>query len=311
MIAALRKRCGAAYVAAGYPLLPLTRWARGPLRWIYHRSPLLRHDSRPFLKPRLLQLAHKYLVRDLPAEFTIHGGRIKFRSAGSLMSVQAYYVGEVEYHLVQYVLSQLRPGFVMFDVGAHHGVFSLVAAYELRARGWKGTIHSFEPSPENFALLEHNVRQNGLSEWVTPHQEAVADAPSRRQLVLVGEDNSGNYIEGVAPAEVAGARCEVAANSLDSWLNAVPAVHLIKMDIQGAEPLALAGAKKLIERFHPVLVLEAMTGWPGTPEVTAFLRAARYQVHGVDAVGRVCEPDSPRAYISWDRVALPPASGTA
>jgi hypothetical protein len=37
----------------GYPLLPLTRQLRGPMRWLYHRSPYLRHDSVFHWKPSL------------------------------------------------------------------------------------------------------------------------------------------------------------------------------------------------------------------------------------------------------------------
>jgi FkbM family methyltransferase len=44
----------------------------------------------------------------------------------------------------------------MLDVGAHDGVFALVVAHELRARGWPGQVHSFEPDPVNHQLLAHN-----------------------------------------------------------------------------------------------------------------------------------------------------------
>lgn len=310
MIIAAAKRLRDAYVSVGYPLLPFTRLIRGPLRWYYHRFSLLRHDLRPYWKPRLLSLLHELLVREHPQDFRIYRNQIKFRSHGSLMSVQAYYTGEVEPHLVRYVAGQVRPGFVMLDVGAHHGAFTLVVAHELKSRGWEGLIHSFEPAPVNFAVLEHNVRQNGLTRYVVLHQEAVSDAPTRQRLVLEERDNSGNFLEpagsnsSLVSSEGRTVR-EVAATTLDALLNSLPAVHLIKLDVQGAEPRVLAGGRKLIERFRPVIVVEAVPGWPSTEQTREFLVRYKYQIHGVNAASRLCSPNSKEAFVSWDWVGIP------
>src|SRR5882757_7080280 len=187
----LAKKMIRRYGDGGYPLLPVTRTLRGPLRWLYHRSPYLRHDSRFHWRPNLLLGLHALLVREHPADFTIHHGQIKFRSSGSVMSVQGYYVGEIERHLVDYVVSQVRPGFTMLDVGAHHGVFTLVVAHELRARGWQGRVHAFEPDPGNFALLEHNIRQNDLASYVVLHREAVSNAVGQEERLGAADENSG------------------------------------------------------------------------------------------------------------------------
>ncbi|NTW01025.1 MAG: FkbM family methyltransferase [Oscillochloris sp.] len=297
------------YVAAGRPLLPLTRWMRWPIRWYYHRSRLIRHDHRRFLKPRLLTRLHTTLIGECPVDFSIYGGKIRFRSAGSVMSLHGYYVGEIEYHLMRYLVSQLHPNMVMLDVGAHHGAFTVVAAYELKKRGWKGVVHSFEPDPRNFAFLEYNVRQNGLQDYVVLHQQAVADLNSLRKLVMYRSENSANALEHADDFSEAAPEAlisrQVQTICLDSLLSLVPHVDLIKMDIQGAELWALTGAQSMIERDRPTLLLEATPGRKSTEEMEVFLDRKGYLISGVAADGCLCPVGSPDVFISWDWVALP------
>jgi FkbM family methyltransferase len=305
----LAKRVISAYGERGYPLLPVTRRLRAPMRWLYHRSPYLRHDSHFHWRPNLLLALHSLLVREHPPDFTIHHDQLRFRSSGSVMSVQGYYVGEVERHLVDFVVSLVRPGFTMLDVGAHHGVFTLIVAHELRARGWHGQIHSFEPDPANFALLEHNVRENGLGEYVVLHQLAVSNAIGEEELVGDEAENSGNTLAstGGFAIDPEGKRStrNVAVTTVDSFLDLLGPVHFIKMDIQGAEPLALAGAERLISRDRPVLAVEAVDGWPSTDRTRAFLLDHGYQLHGLAREGRLCPAGSAEAFVSWDWIALP------
>jgi len=299
------------YKALGYPLAPITRVIQRPMRWFYHQSPLLRHDTRFYLKPFLLKIFHVMLVTTYPHDFKIYGNNISFRSYGSLMSIQGYYVGEIEYHLVQFVTRQMKPGFVMLDVGAHHGVYTLIAAYELKSRGWKGIIHSFEPNPYNFSLLTHNVKQNKLGNHVIFHNKAVSDRTCKQKFLFFPEENSDGQLESVKDmnkkdTESSLMKQDVQVVQLDSILKSVKKVDLIKMDIQGAELLALQGGEKLIMRDKPILVIEAVRGWPSTEKIKKFLIKHNYTLHGVDKHGNLCHIDSPDVFVSWDLIGLPP-----
>jgi FkbM family methyltransferase len=299
------------YAEAGHPLLPITRLLRSPLRWYYHRSPLLRHDARRYFKPHLLHLLHRVFVVEHPQDFRIYRNQIKFRSYGSLMSLQGYYVGEIEYHLMQYVVSQIRPNMIMFDVGAHHGAYTLVVAYELRKRGWTGEIHSFEPDKNNFALLEYNVKQNNLQDYVILHNAAVADTEGDQELITFSDENSGNTLvanKGIAvPEDIESydgvRRQTVRVETLDSLLHRVDAVHLIKMDVQGSEPLVITGARQLLCRDKPTLVVEVMPNLPTGAAITAALKELGYTLYSVDKRGKLCSLFSSSAFVSWDVVA--------
>jgi FkbM family methyltransferase len=226
------------------------------------------------------------------------------------MSVQGYYVGEIEYHLVRYVLSLLHSGFVMFDIGAHHGLFTLVAAYELKKRGWDGVIHSFEPSPKNFELLSFNVQQNELGKLVQLYPEAVGDQVQTSNLQINEMENSDNRVHFNGEVRSGGNSENVSirpvnVTTVDTFIDSVPHIDLIKVDVQGAEPLVLTGAEKTIQTHRPVLVIEAVQEWPSTKRIREFLVDHNYRIFGVDAHGRLCAPNSPQAFVSWDWIGIP------
>ena len=54
----------------------------------------------------------------------------------------------------------LSPGMTVIDVGENVGQYTLLAA---RAVGAEGTVHSFEPVPQNFAGLADHVKENQLT----------------------------------------------------------------------------------------------------------------------------------------------------
>ena len=60
------------------------------------------------------------------------------------------------------IVDRLRDESIVLDIGAHHGEFALPLAYEMKTRRWSSKVWSFEPDPENFRVLQHNVSTNGL-----------------------------------------------------------------------------------------------------------------------------------------------------
>ena len=70
-----------------------------------------------------------------------------------------YIEGEYEAPVEQVLLSNLRPGTVFYDVGAHIGVFSLIAARNL---GSHGSVLVFEPDPSNVRRIKEHAARNQL-----------------------------------------------------------------------------------------------------------------------------------------------------
>lgn len=131
-------------------------------------------------------------------------------------------------------------GGTVVDGGAHIGYHTVLAASLV---GPEGRVVAFEPAPSTYALLAENIAQNGC-ENVTVLQAALADRSGPGALHL-SSGWSGDHRIAETPARHA---VEIELVSLDQYLSASATVDFIKLDIQGAEPLALKGAERVLAR---------------------------------------------------------------
>ena len=151
----------------------------------------------------------------------------------------------------EYEMGDLGPAPVVIDAGAHVGVAS-----SWFARRYPGAlVLAFEPNPDTFALLQGNLRRNGLSR-VLPFNAAVAPAAGVVPLWTVPGDTWGDATLPLAwHAGQPVRRLETPAVTLSSLL-AGP-VDLLKLDIEGVETAVLAEAaprlgrvRRLVLEFH-------------------------------------------------------------
>ena len=165
-----------------------------------------------------------------------------------------------------------QPGWVVVDVGAHQGIFTLDAA---RRVGSGGRVVSVEPFAPNRALLESNVKANGLANVAVCAQAAAETRGTKtfyvtplstgwQSLVLTGEGRVPTTIE---------------AETLDALLNerGVGAADLLKVDVEGAWRLVLAGAAGLLAR-RPRIVMEVEGDDAEVDAASARLRELGYVV---------------------------------
>jgi len=148
--------------------------------------------------------------------------------------------------------THLRPGGVFYDLGAHIGFFSLLAA---RLVGPTGRVVAFEPSPSNAAQLERNIDLNGFTN-VTLVEAAVSsesgfgqlDTPNDRVAARLA-GNAESARDGLVPVRII---------SIDGWRTETGFPHpgLMKIDVEGAEIAALRGAHEVIRASRPVLLVE-------------------------------------------------------
>jgi FkbM family methyltransferase len=147
----------------------------------------------------------------------------------------------------------LGPGGTFVDAGANVGWFTLLGASLV---GPTGRVVAVEPNPLNVALLQRSAQDNGFDniEVVTV---ALAGEPGTVALETDGSNGRVIPIEG-PPAQPVPASFVVAAYPLDTILEncGVTRVDTIKIDVEGAEPLALSGATRTIATHRPVLISE-------------------------------------------------------
>jgi FkbM family methyltransferase len=131
--------------------------------------------------------------------------------------------------------SFITAGCVVLDLGANVGLYTILAA----KRG--AQVFAIEADPLNATLLRHHVQLNGFEDRVTILEIAVTDAektvPLYRNLLNMGESNI--LEKGLLSGSVEG-------RTIDS-LN-LPPLDVCKMDIEGAELMALIGMERTLER---------------------------------------------------------------
>ena len=170
---------------------------------------------------------------------------------------------------IEWLRGAVRPGEILYDVGANVGTFALVAAKHSQAR-----VVAFEPGYANFARLCDNIQLNGCQHAIVPVPLPLAE---RGGLV-------GFKYRGIEPGQsrhtmkpeawrfrgpAAGTRYEqpVLAMTLDAMIATfdLPQPHHLKIDVDGAEDRVLAGAPETLrsETLRTVLIEVDRVQWSG------------------------------------------------
>jgi len=160
--------------------------------------------------------------------------------------------GDWEPAVGRQILALLAPGDTFLDVGANLGWFSLLAGDRF-ARAGSGQVVAVEANPTLVAHLGASIVDSGLAAFVTLKPYAVSDRVGLAEMSACAHGNVGGH--NIAPAEP-GPRHVVPCLRLDDLLGELPRCDLIKLDIEGAEPLAIRGAVALLERHRPKVIME-------------------------------------------------------
>jgi FkbM family methyltransferase len=139
------------------------------------------------------------------------------------------------------ILDELRPGDVLFDVGACIGFVSAHAA----KRGAR--VVAFEPEPQFRSRLCENLALNELgNDEVRVIDWAVSDGPGEVQLYT---DGVGGLSPSLSRVGERGA-ITICTDSIDAALSRadLPTPQVLKLDVEGAETLALRGMSRLLSR---------------------------------------------------------------
>ena len=154
----------------------------------------------------------------------------------------------------RFIRGVLKAGDVFVDIGANVGWYTMLASTIV---GDGGHIHAFEPRRPIVDYLQRTVALNGLDELITVYPIGLSNEIATETLMWGAESDNGgsaSFVRGDASADMVCQAIEV--RSLDG-LN-LDHIDVIKIDVEGAEPLVLDGAKRTIERDRPIIVTEIL-----------------------------------------------------
>jgi FkbM family methyltransferase len=156
--------------------------------------------------------------------------------------------GVHEPYVVEVLLSQLRPGTVFVDVGAHLGLYTLRAAGRIEP---DGRIVAFEADPYTATALAANVRRAGLGN-VRVVSKAVSDHVGATAFWL----SAGTYSSSLyrRPSMASIERVEIDATTIDAEIGPAEDV-VMKIDVEGAELDALGGLTETVAQAKRVVLM--------------------------------------------------------
>lgn len=174
-----------------------------------------------------------------------------------------YYTYFNMYREDEYRRDLIGPGMRVVDVGAHIGLYSLLAA---KIVGSNGSVIAVEPEPGNFDLLSLNVRTNGLTN-VRPLDVALADRVGTAALCFGEHTGAYSLVGGGASVTVPVTTLDVVAEEHLSGR-----IDLLKIDVEGAEMAVLRGGEKTIHSSPKMKCIVASYHYPSeAQEVREFL----------------------------------------
>ena len=175
----------------------------------------------------------------------------------------------------------LRPGDVFWDIGANYGFVSIFVE-----RAFDGHVRtvSFEPSPFVLTDLRRNLELNECR-----HVEVQPICLSDRLGVVkfyASAENSWNatIVRGFAESTGEDIEVEVQSSTIDESVKHLSPPAVIKLDVEGAEPMVIRGGQEFLRAQRPAMIVEynvdAIRGAGLTPEAyLAMFHDIGYRIH--------------------------------
>jgi FkbM family methyltransferase len=156
------------------------------------------------------------------------------------------------------LISLVRAGDIVLDIGAHIGTFAIPLA---RAVGNAGHVYAFEPVDDSLRILIRNIEENDLTARATAVHALVGAGEENYSPQIAVDHTSAAYFERTASKDNGNL---IAATRLDTW-GGEPGIGLkrldtIKIDTEGMELSVLRSGRDLIENFRPILMIEVTGG---------------------------------------------------
>jgi FkbM family methyltransferase len=161
---------------------------------------------------------------------------------------------------VHVLLRELKRGDTVLDVGANIGYYALLEAGRV---GPGGRVYAVEPVPRNYELLRENVDLNGYGSIIQTHHLAISNENKTEKFYISAHSNLGSfynkdYATGQRLSYMKDDYILVETRDIAEFVKDKGPIHIIRMDIEGAEVEVLTGLLKVIDppRFAPKILFE-------------------------------------------------------
>ncbi len=217
----------------------LSSWRRGISLYLDH----------PFIHAgRWFSYMSRRLLPGRTVRFKDQQGNRYVSMKNNFTSFAVAVLGARDPEVMQFLNRWIKPGFVVCDIGANIGTYTMPLA---RMVGPAGRVISFEPNRPTCACLKQNVRQNRLTN-VTVLRAAVGERVGHAEL-MTNKDNMGE-VHLASNASDKGTRVVLTTVDAEMARLKLPRIDYIKLDIEGYELAALQGARHTLTANPNIVV---------------------------------------------------------
>ena len=159
---------------------------------------------------------------------------------------------------IAWLLAAIPAGACVFDIGANIGLLSIIFGRKVKLGG---QVFAFEPSPGPLACLRQNIALNNSGAVVHAQPYAVSSQDGKLDF-FTNEDSLDTQHCATRPPGAHVQKIIVDVVSVDSFCRkhrVTPTV--MKIDVEGYEPLVLEGARELISQATEITVFLELHPW--------------------------------------------------
>jgi FkbM family methyltransferase len=163
-------------------------------------------------------------------------------------------LGFFEGETSDWLVKNIGQGQVFFDVGANWGYFTILGGKRV---GERGRVIAFEPISQHASTIRDHARVNYMDQ-ITVEEKAVSEKAGTARF-LVERESANSHLEDIDMTHAKSAvqtRITVEVTTLDIYVDQAGVIPgVVKIDVEGAEIHVLKGAKNLLKKSRPHLLV--------------------------------------------------------
>lgn len=223
-------------------------------------------------------------TKRLPADFGSHKILVTSQSDIRLLAPGLNASGSDLFAVIRRLI---RKDDVVWDIGSNLGIFTFTAAIAAGRNAW---VYSLEADPRYADLQTRTLAQfTNDSASIRILCAAASDELGMADFAIPRSGHSKNHLSSVSSYDTQGIALikQVFTVTLDWLLEHWKAPNFIKLDVEGAEHLALKGAQNLIKQHRPSFYLECSS--ENAPSLEQMFRAESYDFYTIDHAGKLTQ----------------------
>ena len=188
---------------------------------------------------------------------------------------------DYERELFEFIEPRVRDYNVVIEIGANVGVFTAFVGAVARAQSHALRVFAFEPGRSAYARLVENLQLNGLNDVHTFNCAVGRETDFAHFFEPMGHITNGSLSREFALQFSEDVRCTrtlvIDAQLLDELIADSDRV-LIKMDVEGAEPMIVRALEPMLRRVSADLLIEVLPSTASELNSTTFLQEYGYRL---------------------------------